>query len=298
MRDAGELAGLIGRIVEQDGAHPTAVPGLTLYRASAKTEAASTVYEPSLCIVAQGRKRVMLGGEVYAYDPAQYLLVSVDLPLAGKVIEATEAEPYLGLRIALDLGGVGELMAEAGPAPDGEPPGRGLSVSPLDPPLLDAVVRLIALHETPRDVAVVAPLVQREIAYRLLTGAQGARLRQMACEGGRARRVARAIDWIRSRYAEPFRIEDVARAAHMSPSTLHQHFKAVTAMSPLQYQKQLRLQEARRLMLAEGLDAAAAGYRVGYESASQFSREYRRAFGEPPRRDLSRLQASGTPAGA
>ncbi|WP_165251306.1 AraC family transcriptional regulator [Paludisphaera soli] len=295
---ANELAALIGRIAATDGVHPTAIGPVTLYRSSMASEPCDCVYEPALCVVAQGSKRVLLGEEAYVYDPSHFLLVSVGLPVVGQVTTASSEEPYLAAKIDLDLGQVGELMADAPVAIDAEPPGRGLTVSTLDPPLLDAVSRLVGLLETPRDVPALAPLVLREIAYRLLTGEQGGRLRRIAAEGGLSQRVARAIEWIRRRYAEPFRIEDVAKAARMSPSTLHQHFKAVTAMSPLQYQKRLRLQEARRLMLVGGLDAAEAAYRVGYESPSQFSREYRRAFGEPPARDLARLRAAPSPAGA
>ncbi|MDG3007182.1 AraC family transcriptional regulator [Paludisphaera mucosa] len=297
LADRSTLAGLVERYTGRDGVHPTAVAGLTLFRATKTHESVATVHEPAFCIVAQGRKRVTLGEEVFCYDPAQFLLVSVDLPLSSKVVEATPDEPYLGVRIDLDLVCVGELMIDAAPAgSDAAPPARGLSVSPLDPPLLDAAARLVALLESPRDVAVVAPLIRREIMYRLLTGEQGGRLRQIAADGGPTRRIALAIDWLRDHFASPFRIEDLARVAHMSPSTFHQHFKAVTAMSPLQYQKRLRLQEARRLMLAEALDAAAAGYRVGYESPSQFSREYRRSFGEPPRRDMARLRTASPAA--
>ncbi|MDB5309734.1 MAG: Transcriptional regulator, AraC family [Gemmataceae bacterium] len=291
-----EMADLIERVTGRDGMYPTAVDELTLFRASAPSEPISILYEPSLCIVAQGSKQVILADEVYRYDPAQFLLVSVDLPASGQVVGASPQAPYLGLRVVLDPAVVGELVADTGHLETrGTPPGRALSVSPVEPQLLDAVARLLALLDCPRDIAVLAPLVLREITYRLLTGDQGPRLRQIAAGDGQARRVARAIRWLKEHFAEPLRIAALAREVRMSPSALHHHFKCVTAMSPLQYQKRLRLQEARRLMFGEGLDAAEAGFRVGYESPSQFSREYRRLFGAPPRRDVATLQLEPVP---
>ncbi|WP_422924076.1 AraC family transcriptional regulator N-terminal domain-containing protein [Singulisphaera sp. PoT] len=292
-QDLGEMAGIIERHTREDGIHATSIAPLTLFRLSNLSDPVQVVYEPALCIVAQGSKRVLLADEVYRYDPAHYLLVSVDLPVAGQVIEATPELPYLSLRIDLDLGMIGELLGDVEPvdAP-GRASKRGLVVNPVEPGLLDAVVRLLRLLDDPRDVKVLGPLVLREISYRLLIGEQGLRLRQIAAEDGQAMRIARAIRWIKGNFDRPLRIEVLAREVHMSASALHHHFKAVTAMSPLQYQKQLRLQEARRLMLSEDLDASAAGYRVGYESASQFSREYRRLFGVPPRRDLLSLRSS------
>lgn len=286
-----ELAALIDRNTDGNGEHATAFAPLYLNRSSEPTMPASVVLEPALCVVACGRKRVMLADESYVYDPAHFLLVSVDLPLIGQVIEASQDDPYLGVRIDLDLGQVRDLLLETAiPGPPLGPLSRGVSVSTIDLPLLDAVARLIALLESPRDIGVVAPLVLREITYRVLMSEQGPRLRQLALEGGQAHRITLAIDWLRRNFDRPFHIEEVARMAHMSPSAFHEHFKAVTAMSPLQYQKRLRLQEARRLMLTEALDASAAGYRVGYESASQFSREYRRFFGQPPRRDMLKIR--------
>ncbi len=286
------LVHLVERWTGRDGVHPTAIDELTLYRASGATEPVPCVYEPSLCIVAQGRKRVILGDEIYLYDPAQFLLASVALPVAGEVIEASPATPYLSLQINLDPATVGELIVDNRLE---APSSRGLAVSRVEPPLLDAVGRLVALLETPQEIGVLAPLILREIVYRLLVGEQGGQLRQIAVGDGQARRIVRAIHWLKEHFAEPLRIEELARRVSMSPSALHHHFKGVTAMSPLQYQKQLRLQEARRLLLVEGLDASAAGYRVGYESASQFSREYRRLFGRPPKLDLVSLRAAPTP---
>jgi AraC-like DNA-binding protein len=298
-RKLAELATLIERNTGRDGTFPTAISPLALSRATAPSEPVTHVCEPALCLVARGRKRVMLADEEYVYDPAHFLLVSVDLPIVGKIIEASADEPYLSLRIDLDLAQVGELLMDVGtPRPRGADQRRGLAVSAVDPPLLDAVTRLLGLLDTPQDIAVMEPLILREIAYRLLMGEQGPRLRQMAAERGQSRRIALAIDWLRRNFVSSFRVEDLARDVHMSPSAFHEHFKAVTAMSPLQYQKRLRLQEARKLMLGEGLDAAAAAYRVGYEIPSQFSREYRRCFGEPPRRDLARLRVESPPVEA
>ena len=291
-----ELAAGIERRTRRDGTHPTALPGLTLYRASAPTEPVAGVCEPSLCLIAQGGKQVTLGGEVFAYGPTQFLLASVDLPVAARVVRASASSPYLAVRVPIDPAVVGELVADRPTlAAGGASPARGLAVSPVGLPLLDAVGRLVDLLDAPADLPVLAPLVLREIVYRLLAGPQGPRLRQMAEGDGQARRVARAIRWLRAHFAEPLRIGTLAREARMSPSALFEHFKAVTALSPLQYQKRLRLQEARRLLLAGGTDAAGVGFRVGYESPSQFSREYRRQFGAPPGRDAAASRA--VPAG-
>jgi AraC-like DNA-binding protein len=291
-----ELASLIGRNIGIDGIQATAIPRLVLIRSSRPTEPLPTVYEPALCIVAQGRKQVMLAEDIYFYDSEQYLVVTVDLPVVGQVIEAKPAKPFLCLRFDLDVGQLRMLMTEAEQGAirnqQTERLSLGLSISPVDPPLLDAVLRLVRLLETPKDIPILAPLVEREILYRLLSGEYSARLRHIALGDSRLLSVNRAISWLRQNYAEPFRIETVAREARMSPSALHHSFKSVTAMSPLQYQKQLRLQEARRLMLAQSMDAATASHHVGYESPSQFSREYRRLFGAPPSRDIARLKES------
>jgi AraC-like DNA-binding protein len=290
-----ELKRCIERFAGRDGVHPTGIAPLSLFRASAPSEPAQGVYEPALCIVAQGSKRVMLADEVYRYDPAHILMVSVGLPVVCQVIEASPKSPFLGLHIQLDPGQIGELILAEGPPERPGRPQRGLAVSRAEPPLLDAVVRLMLLLDSPRDIRVLAPLVLREITYRLLVGEHGLQLWQIAAENGHARRVAAAIRWLRDNLARPLSIEALAREVHLSPSGLHHQFKAVTAMSPLQYQKRLRFQEARRLMLSEGLDAASAGFRVGYESPSQFSREYRRLFGQPPQRDLALLRTACQP---
>jgi AraC-like DNA-binding protein len=287
-----ELKRCIERFTRRDGVHSTAIAPLSLFRASAPSELVQAVYEPTLAIIAQGRKRVMLGNEIYHYDAAHFLLVSVGLPVVGQVIDASPESPYLSLRIDLDPSLLGELILAARPPEAHGRPQRGLVVSRAEQPLLDAVVRLLLLLDSPRDLGVLAPLVLREITYRLLVGEQGLRLRQIAAENGLTRRVATAIRWLKHNFAQPLRIEALAREVRMSPSGLHHQFKAVTAMSPLQYQKRLRLQEARRLMLSEALDAASAGFRVGYESPSQFSREYRRLFGQPPQRDMALLRTA------
>lgn len=286
------LAREIAQTVSDDGIHATAIPGLQVIRLSRPSEPMPAVMQPALCIVAQGRKRVIAGERVLAYDPARFLIVTVDTPVVGQVVEASEDAPYLCIKVDLDPAEISALLIETGgisaAAADAEP---SLSVSAVSPELLDAAVRLVRLARAPDDIAVLAPMVRREILYRLLRSDQGTRLQQIAVAESRMQQVNRAIGWIKRNFRDSFSIEAVAEEARMSASALHLHFKAVTAMSPLQYQKQLRLQEARRLMLSEGLDAASAGYRVGYDSASQFSREYARLFGAPPLRDVARLKS-------
>lgn len=284
------LAKAVQKHIPLDGMQQTSINELTLYRSSSPTEHDAAVYEPALVVMAQGSKEVVLGDTSYRYDPNHYLLVSVDLAVSARVLEATPTRPSLALRIVFDLGVVGELIAEGVTELFITPTDRGLSVTPIDEPLRDAVARLVELLDTPQHVQVVAPLILREITYRILVGPQGARLRQIASAGAPAQRIAQAIRWLKEHHAQPLRIEQLAKRTGMSPSALHLHFKNVTSMSPLQYQKQLRLQEARRLMLGEGLDAAQAAFRVGYESPSQFSREYRRLFGAPPRQHVTTIQ--------
>jgi AraC-like DNA-binding protein len=289
-----ELAGLIAQYCAGEGIVETAIPGLALYRATEPSPIVHTLYRPALCIMAQGQKVVRLEGEVYCYDPLHYLVASVTLPVTGEVTVAAVEQPYLSLRLDIDPAELASLIASAGPiGVPNQGSGRGLHVDRLDAPLLDAVLRLVRLLDNPRDIAMLAPLVQREILYRLLHSPQGQLLRDIATADSQAHRVNRAIEWLNQHYGEPLRIEELAKVANLSTSTLHHRFKALTAMSPLQYQKQLRLQEARRLMLCENLDVSSAGYRVGYESPSQFSREYSRLFGEPPVRDLARLRNAG-----
>lgn len=284
------LAEGIARHAPADGMHEMPIPGLALFRSSAPTQGVPVLHQPAVCIIAQGAKLVMLADETYRYDAECHLVVSVELPLTGRVIEATPERPYLCLRIDLEPALLSELMLQQPPSPGGEG-ARGVHLSRTTPELADAASRLLALLDRPRDAAVLAPLIRREIHYRLLTGDQAGIVRQIGAPDSRLGQVNRAIGWIRENFHRPFSIEAVARAAGMSASALHQHFKAVTAMSPLQYQKQIRLQEARRLMIGEARDAQAAAFEVGYESPSQFSREYARLFGQPPARDAARLRA-------
>ncbi|MGC4060478.1 MAG: AraC family transcriptional regulator [Aquabacterium sp.] len=296
---SAELIDLVTQFAPGDGLHETAIPTLQLIRASAPAQRLPAVYEPGVVVVIQGRKQATLGNEVLVYDPLNYLVISVTMLPQGQIIEASPDKPYLCVRVNIDPREVASLMLEAGrtqPATIGTDMGRGLNVARVSEPLLDAVLRLLRLLRTPQDAAVLAPLAVREIYYRVLTGELGPQLHALAVTDGHAQRIVRAIDLLKRRYAEPVRIEEVAEAVHMSPSSLHQHFKQVTSMSPLQYQKHLRLHQARRLMLTDGLDAATAGHQVGYESPSQFSREYRRLFGAPPKAEIQVLKASSQAA--
>ncbi|WP_426754645.1 AraC family transcriptional regulator [Myxococcus sp. Y35] len=292
-KQPAELARLLERHTPADGVHESAIPRVFLIRASRPSEPIHALHEPALCIIAQGRKQVMLADQLFPYGPEQCLVVSVDLPVTGQVTEATPGAPYLCLRVDLDPGQLSALMLEASLEPTGRrSPGPAMSLSPAEPALLDAATRLVRLLDTPRDIPFLAPLCIREMLYRLLSSEHGARLRHIALAQERLDSVNRAITWLKHHYTEPLRIEKLARVAHMSTSALHHHFKSITAMSPLQYQKHLRLQEARRLMLGQALDAASAGHSVGYESPSQFNREYSRLFGAPPARDIARLRST------
>lgn len=286
-----ELVERIARAVRDDGEIQT-FPGLYLARVSTPGEPLHSVLEPSLCVIAQGSKVVLLGASRYVYDPARYLLATVELPRVSQVLEASKERPYLSLRLELAPALVSSVMVDAGHATPSVGPAdlRAIAVSPLDEHLLDAIVRLVRLVDDPSEAPVLAPLVTREIIYRLLIGEQGARLRHLATLGGYTPRITQAIERLRRDFDQPLRIEDLARELGVSVSGLHHHFKAVTAMSPLQFQKRLRLQEARRLMLGEDLDAAGAAYRVGYRDASHFNREYKSLFGVPPMRDVRRLR--------
>lgn len=285
-----ELAAIIERYSGgQDGLWETPVPGLSFYRTSHTQGPMCGVYRSVLAIIPQGAKRVVLGDEAYEYDRDHYLLTSVDLPVMGQVTQANPQVPYLCFILEIDARKVGELLGTATVAVMAADP-RGMGVSRLDRGLADAALRLARLVESPRDIAVLAPLVERELLYRLLCGQQGARLRNTVLADSHGHRVARAIDWLKDNYHEPLSIDALADRVNMSKSSLHHHFKALTAMSPLQYQKQIRLQEARRLLLSECADAASVARRVGYESPSQFSREYRRLFGAPPVQDIARFR--------
>ena len=291
MAHVRELAELIDRHSGTDGIHATAIPRLVLYRASRIEEPMYAVHQPAVCFVAQGRKQAIAGEGVYVYDAEKYLVVSVGVPTVGQILEASPEKPFLCFALLLDAAAIGALMVESDIELAGRaPPGSALSVSTLEPELVDTCIRLVRLLGSPRDIPVLAPLAEREILYRLLRGDQATRMSQIACAESRLHDVNRAISWIKRHFRSAMSIEALASEARMSTSALHQYFKVVTGVSPLQFQKHLRLLEARRLMLSQAVDAAAAGHSVGYESASQFSREYRRFFGAPPVRDIAKLR--------
>jgi AraC-like DNA-binding protein len=297
-----ELAAILKRRTGADGGHETAIPELTFWRFSNPTEPAQVIQQPAVYVVVQGRKQVTVGDQTYVYDPTQYLAVSLEVPASGNVVVATPELPYLCLTIRVDARELAALLIETGrPTPRDDHDGSALFVSALEAPLLDALLRLVQLLDTPQDIPVLAPLVLREFQYRLLQGEQKGRLAEMAIGDGRLRRVAVAITWIREHFAEPLQVDDLARLVSMSPSALHAHFRAAAGVSPIQYQKRLRLQEARRRLLTDASSAEGVAYEVGYASASQFSREYARLFGQPPRRDAVAIRAdatSGAPAPA
>lgn len=272
-----------------EGSLDTPIEGLFLHRISQPTGAKPGLQKAALGVIAQGSKRLLIGDDAYEYDPFHYLISSVDLPVVAKVSVASPTLPYLGLRLELNVEEITSLISDESLPP--QPPAeaaRALCVNPLGGALLDAVLRLLRLLDTPRDIPILAPLVKRELLYRLLMNGQSAVLRQSVLQDSQLNRVAKAIRILRDNYAQPLRVEEIARDVHMSVSSLHHHFKQATAMSPLQYQKHLRLQEARRLMLTDDAGVALAAHSVGYESSSQFSREYSRLFGSPPLRDKQR----------
>ncbi|MGC7404416.1 AraC family transcriptional regulator N-terminal domain-containing protein [Pandoraea pneumonica] len=296
-----ELVRLLERATHGlEGTTPTAVEGLFVHRILHPGGPKPALQLPAFAVIAQGAKRVQIGDESYAYDPMHYMVSSVHLPVVAQVSGASEHAPYLGLRLDLAVDDVTALIGDEHlPPPAPAESGRGMYVNRLDALLLDAVLRLLRLLETPRDIPILAPMIRREIIYRLLMNGQGVLLRQMALQDSQMNRVAHAVRWLREHYTQPLRVESLAQEVHMSVSSLHHHFKLVTAMSPLQYQKQLRLQEARRLIFAADIAVAAAAQAVGYESASQFSREYARVFGDAPLRDKRKwLQEGDAGAGA
>ena len=281
----------IARWTDKGDQPVTAIPGLSLYRRDEPTPPTSIMYEPRICLIAQGAKRVLLGDDSYVYDEHHFLIASVDLPTVVQIIQASREKPYLGLVLKFDQREMSQLMVDSKlPPPRAQRSSRGMATGEVTLPLLTAFQRLIDLLDEPKDIPILAPIIQREIVYRLLVGDQGARLRQMASAGSQSQQIARAIDWLKGNFSQPLRIDDLATQVNMSTSTFHHHFRAVTAMSPLQYQKWLRLSEARRLMLTERLDATTTAFQVGYESPSQFSREYSRLFGAPPLRDITNLR--------
>jgi AraC-like DNA-binding protein len=288
----------IAQWTPETGDRSTPIPALAFFRRDAPTPPGLCQVEPSIVLVVQGAKRMLVGGDAFAYNCERFLVASLDVPASSEVVEASAVRPCLGLVLKLDLRLIAELVAQAPLlSPKDRSVGRGMALGRVTPSLLESIKRLTDLLDEPEAIEVLAPLVLREVHYRLLTTDQAGRLRQLASVGSQSYLVARAIDWLKSHYASPLRVEKLAERVHMSASSLHHHFRQLTAMSPLQYQKWLRLNEARRLMLNAGLDAASAAFEVGYESPSQFSREYARLFGAPPRRDVVSLRskAGSTP---
>ena len=288
-----ELARKIAAYAPSPGENPTAIPGMALYRRTKPTACYRASYEPSLSVFVQGRKRVNLGGHIYICDGSSFLLSSIDVPAESQIVEASEQVPLLSMFLQLDMPTVREVISrEELPEPETSVHSRGIAVGETTVGLLGACTRLMDLLETPEDIPFLSHLIQWEIVYRILRTPQGERLRAIATTGDQSHRTARAIACLRANFAKPLHIEELAAVARMGVSTLHHQFRALTAMSPLQYQKQLRMQTARQRMLMDGLDATSAAYEVGYESISQFSREYSRFFGQPPIRDIKALRDS------
>ncbi|BDC49548.1 AraC family transcriptional regulator [Bryobacterales bacterium F-183] len=282
---------IIRATVVGEGRLETAIPGLYLSRRTQPTQPLNATYEPSVAIGVQGRKRINLGASSFIYDSTHFLLTALDLPVIGQVFEASPTEPFLCMLVKLDMTVVREMILTA--TRPKEPATLAMSMGKLTPAILQPCIRLMELiNDSPGDIPALAPLAQRELVYRLLQSEAGARLHAIATQGDQSNRTSRAVAWIRENYTKPLRMEDLADIAGMGVSTLHHHFRALTSMSPLQYQKQLRLQAARSRMLTEGLDAASAAFTVGYESATQFSREYSRFFGQPPVRDTRALRTT------
>lgn len=286
-----ELTARIDRLTAGiEGTLETAISGLSLHRVAQPGRPKPVMQQSAFSVIAQGSKQLLVGDEIYEYDPLHYLVSSVDLPVTGRVAVASPTQPYLGLRLVLEVDDIAALIRDEGlPAMRQAEPSRGLYVHRLNPAMLDAVLRLLALLDAPQDIPILAPMIKREIVYRLLTNGQGAQLQQIALKDSHTHRIARAIREIQRNFSQPLRVEALARDVHMSVSSFHHHFKSVTAHSPLQYQKQLRLQEARRLIWVGNHDVAMVAHQVGYESPSQFSREYSRLFGASPLRDKRRL---------
>jgi len=292
-----KLARLIAAYAPHDGSFDLSVPGLAVSRtARVNAGCAHALRLPSLCLIARGSKTVIVGQEVYEYDPSRMLVFSVALPVAAQVTQASSAEPYLAFRLDLDPRKIAELVLKVYPAGlSPVPERRAVYVAPADPGILAAATRLMECLARPGDVELLSPLIVDEILIRLLRSPIGPRVAQMGLAESSIQRVARAVSWLREHFSQPMKVEELAELVHMSPSSFHEHFRSVTSMSPLQYQKVLRLQEARRLLLSATLDASAASQRVGYLSASQFSREYSRFFGCAPTRDIARLRNDSHP---
>jgi len=285
------LARIIGARISQPGDYSTPIPGLGFFRREHPSPPVVCMVEPSIILVARGEKRLWVGGEGYTYDTSRFLITSLNLPANSEVLAASPQQPCLGLTLKLDLRMLAELSAQGGLPPSRDKAsGSSVGIGCATPALLASFERLLALLEEPEAIPVLAPLIQREIHYRLLMSDQAAKLRQITAVDGQGYRIAKAIDWLKLHYASALRIEELAERVQMSPPTFHHHFRQLTAMSPLQYQKWLRLNEAKRLMLNEHLDVSSAAFKVGYESPSQFSREYSRLFGAAPKHDIAQLR--------
>lgn len=285
-----ELADIIRRHCQNDGALETAIPGLRLFRGSNCDTPTCAIMASVFAMMVQGAKRITVGDDTYDYDARHCLISSVDLPMFSRITYASPSEPYLGLALIIDPLKINELAAAIPKNRALDAVERGIAVGAISAEIQGAALRLARLLDTPADIPVLAPIIERELLYRLLTGALGSRLRQAAASGSHSHQIVRAIDWLKTNLDQPISIDRLASLSNMSKSSLHHHFKALTAMTPLQYQKQMRLHEARRLMLVASTDAASAAHLVGYESPSQFNREYRRMFGAPPGRDIAQLR--------
>lgn len=287
-----QIADLLMSKAPEEGIHGTSLAGVEIFRKDSPSNCVRAVYEPALCLVAQGSKTVRLGDKEIFYGPLTYMVTTVELPVTGQVVDASEDEPYLAIKMAIEPKDVADVVLELGEELIGKPEKCpcGLSIAPVDYGILDAMTRLAKLLDSPTDAKILAPLIKREIIYRALVGPMGAWMRHFVKTDSHAHRITKVIEELKERFAEPLRVSELAESANMSESALYHTFKEVTRMSPMQYQKKLRLHEARRLMLSEGLEASTASYKVGYESPSHFSREYSRLFGAPPRADVMKLR--------
>ncbi|HCE3066127.1 TPA: AraC family transcriptional regulator [Vibrio parahaemolyticus] len=286
-----KLAKLIDRWTGDANQYDTPISGLRFNRWTTPTPPTSYTHNPSICLIAQGRKRVLLGEESFIYDANHFLISSVDLPIIASIIEASEEQPYLGLIMELDLTEISQLIVDSELAfTQSKEAQKGIAVGELSESLLDAFVRLAELLDEGQNIKILAPIIKREIFYRLLMSEQGTRLHQIVTAGSHSHQIAKAIDWLKNNFVKPLSVGDLASYTGMSKSSFYTHFRSMTSMTPLQFQKKLRLSEARRLMLTENLDAMAATFKVGYESPSQFSREYSRLFGAPPSKDIKLLR--------
>ncbi|WP_229611089.1 AraC family transcriptional regulator [Vibrio parahaemolyticus] len=286
-----KLAKLIVRWTGNANQYDTPISGLRFSRWTTPTPPTSYTHNPSICLIAQGRKRVLLGEESFIYDANHFLISSVDLPIIANIIEASEEQPYLRLIMELDLTEISQLIVDSELAfTQAKEAQKGIAVGELSESLLDAFVRLAELLDEGQNIKILAPIIKREIFYRLLMSEQGTRLHQIVTAGSHSHQIAKAIDWLKNNFVKPLSVGDLASYTGMSKSSFYTHFRSMTSMTPLQFQKKLRLSEARRLMLTENLDAMAATFKVGYESPSQFSREYSRLFGAPPSKDIKLLR--------